>query len=126
MTRNILVIDDDELILGTLKRLLRGEGYGVSTAQSGQEAIEKIKNVNYNLIITDIRMPGLDGVETIKQIRKSLSELGKDHIPELVITGYDSEDNRQKTGDLKVAGFLTKPFDLKELLSNIEAHIKNE
>lgn len=124
MSKKILVIDDDKLILGTLKRLLTGEGYDIFTAESGNSALEKIKNDTFNLIITDIRMPGLDGLETLKEIRKYLAETQKQAIPELVITGYDNDENRSRADELKVAGYLAKPFDLKELLNSVEANIK--
>lgn len=126
MAKKILVVDDDKLILGTLKRLLKREGYDVSTAQSGYEALEKVKNETFELIITDIRMPGLDGIETLKEIRKYLADTDKDYIPELVITGYDNDDNSRRANELKIAGYITKPFDLKELLSNVENHIKKD
>ncbi|MFA5411090.1 MAG: response regulator [Candidatus Omnitrophota bacterium] len=126
MNKKILVIDDDKLILGTLKRLLTGEGYDVFTAESGSSALEKIKNDTFNLIITDIRMPGLDGIETIKEIRKYLAEAQREAIPELVITGYDNDENRSRVDELKIAGYLSKPFDLKELLLNIENQINSK
>lgn len=126
MSKKILVIDDDKLILGTLKRLLTGEGYDVFIAESGSKALEKIKNDTFNLIITDIRMPGLDGIETLKEIRKYLAETNREPIPELVITGYDNDENRSRADELKVAGYLAKPFDLKELLLNIESQINSE
>jgi CheY-like chemotaxis protein len=126
MGNKILVVDDDKLILGTLKRLLRKEGFDVEIAQNGLEALERIKNSDFNLIITDIRMPGIDGIETLKQIRVYLSESGKTPVPEVVITGFDNHQNRDRAGELNVAGFLTKPFDLKDLLGNIEANIKRK
>lgn len=124
MAKNILVIDDDKLILGTMKRLLKGEGYNVTAVASGYDGLEKIKTEDFNLIISDIRMSGMDGIETLKQIRRFLSESGRETIPELVITGYNNDENRQKINELKIAGYITKPFDLKELLYNIESNIK--
>ena len=123
MGKKILVIDDDKLVLGTLKRLLKTEGYNVATGQSGDEALERIRQSNFDLIISDIRMPGIDGLETLKEIRAYLSKEGRERIPELVITGYDNDDNRKRATESKVAGYITKPFDLKELLTNIESNI---
>ena len=124
MAKKIIVVDDDKLILGTLKRLLRKEGFEVETAQNGFEALEKIKNTNFDLIITDIRMPDKDGIETIKEARKYLSENNRELIPELIITGFANDQNRQEADKLKVASYLTKPFDLKDLLQNIESNIR--
>lgn len=124
MEEHILIIEDDKLILGTLKRFLKKVGYEVSTAESGQEALEKVKKENFNLIISDIRMPGLDGIETLTLIRKYLTESNRELIPELVITGYANDENRRKVDELRVSGYLTKPFDVKDLLSNIKNNIK--
>ena len=124
MVKKILVVDDDKLILGTLRRLLRKEGFEVETAQSGLEALEKIKNSDFNLIITDIRMPNMDGIETIKEARKYLLESNREPIPELIITGFANDHNRQEADKLKVASYLAKPFDLQELLQNIENNIR--
>lgn len=121
---SILIVDDDKLILGTLKRLLTKEGYEVLAAQNGAEALEKIKDATPNLIITDIRMPNMDGLDTLKEIRKRLSEAGRGPVPELVITGFDNDSNRQRADELHVSGYLTKPFDLRDLLVNIEKNIR--
>jgi DNA-binding response OmpR family regulator len=124
MAKKILVIDDDKLILGTLKRLLRKEGFDVEVAESGLVGFEKIKESDFNLIITDIRMPNMDGIETIKKIRVYLAENNREKIPELVITGFASDKNREEADKLNIASYLTKPFDLKDLLSNIEKNIR--
>ena len=74
MKKNILVIDDDGMIVKTIGSLLKREGYVVDISETGQQAIEKIRTVDFNLIITDIRMPQMDGIETISCIRKILKD----------------------------------------------------
>ncbi len=69
MAKNILVIDDEELITKSLLKLLSKEGYNVTVARSGTEALENIKKIDFDLIISDVRMPEMDGIETIKEIR---------------------------------------------------------
>ena len=70
MGKKILVIDDDKLVLMTLKRLLAKEGYKISTATSGTEGLRRIENEDFDLILSDIKMPGMDGVEMVKRIRE--------------------------------------------------------
>lgn len=124
MGKKILVIDDDKLILMTLKRLLKREGYDVITALNGQTALRHMEEDGFDLIISDIKMPQMDGIETIRKIREFLAEYHKTPIPELFITGYAKEDVYQKALELHAAGYIEKPFDLKELLTNIEKNTK--
>jgi len=106
MIKNILIIDDEELVTKSLLKLLRKEGYAAVIARSGQEAIEKVKETNFNLIICDVRMPEMDGIETIKQIRAYLEKSNKKLIPEVLITGYADEDKYKQALELKVADYI--------------------
>ena len=72
MQKKILLVDDDHLVTLTLSRLLTGAGYEVTAAENGQEAIAKVEQEDFGLIISDVRMPGVDGVKTIQKIRKIL------------------------------------------------------
>lgn len=120
MAKNILVIDDEELITKSLLRLLQSEGYDVTIAKSGLEGIEKVREMDFDLIITDVRMPGLDGIETVKRIRSYLAESSKRPIPEVMITGYVDGDKYEKALDLEVTDYLSKPFDNDEFLKIVK------
>ncbi len=120
MPKKILVIDDEAMVTESVKKLLKKSGYEVEIAHSGAEAIKKIKDANFNLIISDIRMPGEDGIEIIKNIRSYLRENKRDLIPEILITGYASQDKYKSAIELKVRAYLNKPFDIKELLEKIK------
>jgi len=123
MAKNILVIDDEGLVTKSLKKLLAKEGYNAVVAISGQEAIEKIKNSDFDLIICDVRMPYLDGIETIEKIRGVNKELGKKPIPEILITGYADENKYKSALKLGVADYIFKPFDIKQLLDTIKRNL---
>lgn len=114
--KHILIVDDDLLIVRTLKRLLSKEKYKVTTALGAKEVLNLIKENDFDLIISDIKMPEIDGVEMVKRIRKYLAENGKEPIPEIFITGYAREDIFQDALALKVAAYVEKPFDMKSLL----------
>jgi len=120
MLKNILLIDDEELVLKSLSRLLKAERYGVTLADSAAAALEKIKDTDFDLIISDVRMPGTDGIETIKQIRTYLSHAHKQPVPEVLISGYADADKYEEANVLKVKGYLFKPFDNTELLRVVE------
>jgi len=120
MAKNILVIDDEELITKSLLKLLDGQGYKTTVAKSGVEALEKIKEIDFDLIISDVRMPNLDGIESIKQIREYLRSFNKQLIPEILITGYADKEKYEAAMDLKVRDYLYKPFDRIDLLRVIK------
>ena len=123
MAKNILIIDDEELITKTLQKLLKKQGYGVTIAQSGNEALEKVKKQEFDLIVCDVRMPEMDGVETVKEIRNYLKEQGKQSIPEVFITGYADEEKYKNAVKLKVADYIYKPFDREEFLAVIRRNL---
>ena len=98
MQKNILVIDDEDLVVRSLIKFLGKHGYAVTVARSGQEALEKVTAQDFDLIISDVRMPDMDGIETIQKIRGVLIGAGKDAVPEIFVTGYaDIEKYGQAT-----------------------------
>ncbi len=123
MTKSIIVIDDDELVRGSLRLLLKSEGYNVVVAKSGCEAVGKVKKADFDLIVSDVRMHGMDGIETIKQIRSYLKEANKNPIPEILITGYADKDKYEEGISLNVTSYLYKPFDNGDLLRAVKENI---
>jgi len=123
MAKNILIIDDEELITKSLLKFLNKEGYEAAIAKSGAEALEKVKKTDFDLIISDVRMPEMDGIETIKQIRGYLEKANKKPVPEVLITGYADVDKYQAAMQLEVADYLYKPFDNNDFLKIIKKTI---
>lgn len=124
MPKNILIIDDDKLITVTLRRLLTREGYNVSTALSGIKALALIEKSDFDLIMSDVKMPEMDGIETVKKIREYLAQNHKKPIPEIFITAYAKEEIYQQAFQLNAAGYIEKPFDLKALLETTKRAIE--
>jgi len=116
----VLIIDDDPLLTKTLKKVLGREGYFVDTASNGEEGIRKAKSGFFHLVLCDIRMPGLDGLMTIQHIKDFQKKAGVGKSGFIVITAYDSDENRQNAFQLGVTDFLVKPFDLDKFLGVIE------
>jgi CheY-like chemotaxis protein len=123
MAKKILVIDDEELITKSLLRLLSAEGYNVAVAKNGSEALDRVKGADFDLIVSDVRMPELDGIETIRQIRAYLEKSNKNQIPEILITGYADKEKYETAMDLKVADYLYKPFDREDFLKVVKRNI---
>lgn len=124
MGKKILIVDDEELIVKSLRKLLSKEGYSLSVAKNGQEAIDEIKKVDFDLIISDIMMPEIDGIETIRYIRNYLKESKKKLIPEILITGYADLEKYNKAMELKVDDYIYKPFDSEDLLRAIKKSLR--
>ncbi len=107
MSEKILIIDQEPDVLKTLKNLLVKKGYQVSSALRGEEALGLVKSEPFQLVIMDIRMPDVDGLEFIKQV-KNLD----DEIEVIVITGFASIENAVTAlRDSGAADFITKPLD---------------
>lgn len=123
MDKSILIIDDEEIITRSLKKLLKREGYTVSVVSSGGKALEEVKNKDFSLIICDVRMPQMDGIETIKRIRNILKEQGRQPVPEIIITGYADETKYKNAVDLKVADYIYKPFEIDEFLKVVRKNL---
>lgn len=116
MAKKILVIDDEELIIRSLRKLLEKNGFMVFVAKNGQDALVMAEEEDFDLIVADIRMPGMNGVETVESIKK--------HIPTIFITGYADEDIEKKAKVLDPIAYIYKPFDINELVDKIKKVLK--
>jgi CheY-like chemotaxis protein len=101
----VLVIDDDAVVGRSFDRVLSGKGYEVSTALSGEEALQTIENTEFDVVFTDIKMPGMDGLEVAERIKAKCP-----WTPVVVITGYGTADNEARASVLGVSGFVRKPL----------------
>jgi excisionase family DNA binding protein len=108
----VLVVDDDAAVRELLAKALTGAGYQVEVAVDGPSALVKLGEKAYDLMITDLKMPGLDGLSVIREARRTCPSL-----PVIVITGYSSEATAIEAIDLGVAGYLTKPFRVPRILA---------
>ncbi|PIQ89894.1 MAG: hypothetical protein COV72_00945 [Candidatus Omnitrophica bacterium CG11_big_fil_rev_8_21_14_0_20_42_13] len=120
MAKSILIIDDDKLVLMTVKRLLALSGYSVCTALNARAAFRRLKEASFDLIISDIKMPRMNGIETVKRIRQYLLENRKARVPEIFITAYASDAAYQEALALNVAGYIKKPFDVRTLQETVK------
>lgn len=122
MTSNgsIIVVDDNDSIRDLLKNLLQAEGYSVITADNGTAALEKLKQMAFDLVISDIMMPGLSGLDLLREVRKFDSNL-----PVVMITGYPTIDTAVKVIKEGASDFITKPFNLDHAKLVIKRAVEN-
>ena len=103
--RKVLVVDDDPVVARSFDRVLSGKGYAVITASSGQEALNKIENEEYDVVFTDIKMPGMSGLEMAEQVKQR-----RPWLPVVIVTGYGSPGNEARAEAAGVSSFLRKPL----------------
>ena len=108
----ILVVDDEESIRELLSKTLALADYEVDLAPDGRTALDRLRLVQYDLLITDLRMPGVDGLTVIREARRLKTDL-----PVIIITGYSSEASAIEAINLGVQGYLTKPFRVPRVLT---------
>jgi two-component system response regulator AtoC len=121
--KRILAVDDDGLVRKSLEILLREAGYEPVVAGSGQEALGFLPQRHFDLLITDIRMPGMDGLQVIQAVRQYCQEMKKQPIPEIVLTAYNDEAVRESAVRLGVREFLLKPFKIDEFLMVLDRNL---
>ena len=112
MKKKILVIDDEQAICKMLEKFLSRKGYKAITALSGEEGIKKLKQEKPQVVLLDIKMPGIDGVETLKRIRKIDKKVGV-----IMITVIKEDEVGRKCMQLGAYDYITKPFSLDYLES---------
>jgi DNA-binding NtrC family response regulator len=119
--KDILIVDDDELVCHSLKEMLSFEGYAVDSTLDGIEALQKLQDTNYGLILSDIRMPGLDGIELLKELRgKNSSSLI------IFITGHANIEGAVEAIKMGAYDYIVKPIDDLRLKLTIKRSLEQK
>ena len=125
MGKNILLIDDDHLVVKSLTGLLAKKGYLIETAGNGSAGFDKALAGNFDVIISDVRMPGGDGIKAAEKIKAEMAK-AKRRVNFLFITGYAEDDAPQHAADLGAADFILKPFDINQFLLAVERNLQDQ
>src|SRR5574337_1547050 len=116
MPAKILIVEDDPDIMRILMHTLSGAGYQVVPAYGGEDAIKKVKVQKPDLILTDLAMPKVSGVEVVETIKK---DPDTQHIPIVAVTAHVWDGIAQSAGQLGCDGFISKPFSPRQLLQEV-------
>ena len=116
----ILVVDDEKPILDIIKFNLTKEGYDVYTAEDGQEALDKVEEVLPDLIILDLMLPKVDGLEVAREVRK------KYEMPIIMVTAKDTELDKVLGLEMGADDYVTKPFSNRELIARVKANLRRQ
>jgi len=118
MNINVLVVDDEKPLRDFVRRNLEVRGYTVLTASNGVEALAHFQNVGIHLVIMDIMMPHMDGLEATRRIRE------ESHVPIIILTAMGEETDKVRAFDMGADDYLTKPFGVGELLGRVKAVLR--
>jgi len=116
----ILVVDDEPQIRRVLRATLTSKGYEVVDARTGEEALEALRDSRFNLVLLDINMPGIGGLETCREIRAS------SEVSIIMLTVHDAENDKVAALDAGADDYVTKPFSTPELLARIRAALRRQ
>jgi len=127
----VLLVDDDPLVTRSLQKLLVQQGIAnVQIAEDGDKALEmirelkKTKNKSFDLIISDIRMPGIDGIETIKKAKDFISHSKGKESPVIFITGYEGDGAVERAKQIGYVDYLYKPLDINHFLTSVKKQLQ--
>lgn len=116
--KKILVVDDDPVVGISFERVLSGKGYAVITARDGEEALDKLAREDYDAVFTDLKMPGMSGIEVAARVKAA-----RPWLPVVIVTGYGSEANETKAREAGVAAFLRKPLSPETIEDSAQAAV---
>ena len=119
MERRVLVVDDEKPISDIVKFNLAKEGYDVYTAYDGEEALEKVAEVEPDLILLDLMLPKMDGLEVAREVRKTYD------MPIIMVTAKDSEIDKVLGLEMGADDYVTKPFSNRELVARVKANLRS-
>jgi two-component system KDP operon response regulator KdpE len=115
----VLIVDDESAIRRALHNTLRGMGFDVDDAATGEAALQLVREAKYDVVLMDINMPGIGGIRACREIRKSLPRLGI-----LMLTVRDREEDKITALDAGADDYITKPFSIRELAARIRAAVR--
>ncbi len=121
MKKRILIVDDDQSILRSLRRVLEKNGYEVDTSETAKDALDKLENQHYDLALVDVILPDMKGTDMLVKAKAELKQTVK-----FVITGYPSAEVGANARDLGADAFILKPVKMPELLSVIRVFLNEE
>ncbi len=118
-TQNILVIEDDPDIAALLALNLRSEGFAVAVAAEGEAGLQRLAKENYDLLLLDLMLPGIDGLEVCRQVRRR-----QDYLPIIILSAKTAEAHRVLGLELGADDYLVKPFSIPELVARVHAVLR--
>lgn len=121
---SVLIVDDEEDFAATLASRLELRGMRAACAHSGEQGLERMAKGLPDILLLDMRMPGLSGVDVLRALRGEQGPPGGRELPVIIVTGHCSEEDAAKAAELGIAAYHSKPVDMDELLAAMAAAVK--
>lgn len=118
---SILVVDDELLIRDLLYDFFHDQGWNISVAENGRKALDILQEKQFDVVLTDLRMPSMDGMALTSQVQQDYPD-----IPVVIMTGYPSVESAVAALRTKVADYITKPFNVNDLFKRVRSHLPKE
>lgn len=118
---SILVVDDELLIRDLLYDFFHDQGWDIAVAENGKRALDLMRDRKFDVVLTDLRMPAMDGLELTGHVQQDYPD-----IPVVIMTGYPSVESAVAALRTKVADYITKPFNVNDLFKRVLSHLPNE
>ena len=115
MSMKILIVDDDKVLRNELAEYLTREGHEVQSVDSGKEALKMVRKKDYKLLFTDLKMPGMNGIDVLREVKKL-----RPNIHMVKITGYGTIDSAVEAMKIGADDYIRKPFEMDQLCSIID------
>lgn len=119
--RSILVVDDELLIRDLLYDFFKDHGWDISIAENGEKAMEVMRAKNVDLVLSDVKMPQMDGLDLSRKLRESYPK-----VPVVLMTGYPSVDSVIDALRNKVVDYIVKPFNINQLYKTVESQLEKK
>jgi|WetSurMetagenome_2_1015567.scaffolds.fasta_scaffold160370_2 CheY-like chemotaxis protein len=113
----VVLVEDEDQQRESLVMVLESEGYTINSFRTAEEACEKLKSLQPNLIISDVKLPGMDGFTFFDKVRE---QFHSHYVPFIFITGYNDPTAIQSVKKLGAAGYVTKPYELEDLIQKVQ------
>ncbi len=121
MMSKVLVIDDDDLVLRSIAIILKRQGYDYRVADNAEQALNYSSEIEFDIILSDIQMPSVNGVDAVKKIQEDRRRANKKELPVIFITGF-AKDGIQLKADV-LGEIIQKPFDLDQLMITMREYL---
>ncbi len=122
---DVLLVDDNAINQLVAQQILKKAGYTCEVVSSGEEAISRLGRERYRLVLMDVQMPGLDGIETTRRIRSFPDEQPNSHVPIIAMTAYTTAEDRESCENAGMNDYMTKPLQLDHFLTTVREHLES-
>lgn len=123
---DVLLVEDNEINQLVARQILKKAGYSCEVSSSGEDALRRLEQETYRLILMDVQMPGMDGIETTRRIRSFSDDQPNAHIPIIAMTAYTTSEDRSNCSSAGMNDYITKPLNLDGFVATVKRYLEHD